>query len=189
MKTTRPNRLTRALVAASLLTATSLSGALHAADLLSVYRDALAQDPVYAAARAAYEAAREASPQARAGVLPSISFKADANRISAEADANGRTSSNDYTQRGYSVSLTQPLFRMQNWIAVDQASLQVKQAEAVFADAKQSIVTRSAQAYFDVLLAQDNVALSAAQKKAFAEQLAQAKRNFEVGTSTIVDTY
>ncbi len=78
---------------------------------------------------------------------------------------------------------------MQNWIAVDQAGMQVKQAEAVLADAGQNLVVRSAQAYFDVLLAQDNVELSGAQKRAISEQLAQAKRNFEVGTATITDTY
>ena len=160
-----------------------------AADLLSVYRDALSQDPVYASARATYEAAKENSPIARAAVLPSIGFAGNVNRINSETETAVANTSRDYTSKGYSLSLTQPLFRMQNWIAVDQAGLQVKQAEAVFADAKQNIVTRAAQAYFDVLLSQDNVALSAAQKKAFEEQLAQAKRNFEVGTSTIVDTY
>ena len=78
---------------------------------------------------------------------------------------------------------------MQNWIAFDQAGMQVQQAEAVFADASQNLIVRSSQAYFDVLLAQDNVNFSAAQKKAISEQLAQAKRNFEVGTATITDTY
>ncbi len=171
------------------LFATSLIGAASAADLLSIYRDAVSQDPVYASARSTYEAAKEASPQARAAVLPAISLSGNVNRINSETDTAGINRSTDYTSKGYSLTLTQPLFRMQSWIAVDQAGLQVKQAEAVFADAKQNIVTRAAQAYFDVLLAQDNVALSAAQKKAFAEQLAQAKRTFEVGTSTIVDTY
>jgi outer membrane protein len=183
MKNLILNRLVIAALASSAMASVS------AADLISVYRDAIAQDPVYASARAAYEAAKEASPQARAGLLPSIGFSANINRINSETDSAVGNRSTDYTSKGYSLSLTQPLFRMQTWIAVDQAGLQVKQAEAVFADAKQSIVSRSAQAYFDVLLAQDNVALSAAQKKAFEEQLAQAKRNFEVGTSTIVDTF
>ena len=62
------------------------------------------------------------------------------------------------------------------------------QAEAVLANAQQDLALRVAQAYFDVLLARDNVALSEAQKSAISEQLAQAKRNFEVGTATIVDT-
>ncbi len=167
----------------------SFSSVASAVDLMSIYRDAVSQDPVYASARATYEAAREASPQARAAILPAISLSGTQTRFDSESNSAGIIRNSDYTSKGYSLTLSQPLFRMQSWIAVDQAGLQVKQAEAVFADAKQNIVTRTAQAYFDVLLAQDNVTLSAAQKKAFAEQLAQAKRNFEVGTSTIVDTY
>lgn len=159
---------------------------LFAADLMDIYREALSQDPVYASARYAYEAGKEVLPQARAGVLPSISLAAGLNRNHRETEG---FSSLDYTGHSYTLSLSQPLFRMQNWIAVDQAGLQVKQFEAVFADASQSLIVRAAQAYFDVLLAQDNVSLSGAQKTAISEQLAQAKRNFEVGTATITDTY
>lgn len=170
----------------SILIAAFFMGApAFAADLVDVYRDALAQDPVYASARLALEANREVLPQARAGTLPNIS--ASSNYFRNERDSGG--SSSGYNTYGYSLSLTQPLFRRQTWIAVDQADLQVKQAEAVFADVQQNLIVRAAQAYFDVLLAQDNVALSGAQKKAFSEQLAQAKRNFEVGTATIVDSY
>jgi outer membrane protein len=64
----------------------------------------------------------------------------------------------------------------------------VIQAQATLYGQAQELALRVSQAYFDVLLAQDNVALSGAQKVAISEQLAQAKRNFEVGTSTIVDT-
>ena len=174
------------LKALPLLIATFFMGApVFAADLIDVYRDALAQDPVYASARAALEANREVLPQARAGTLPSISASGSAFRN--ERDSGGNSSG--FNTYGYSLNLTQPLFRRQTWIAVDQADLQVKQAEAAFADVQQNIITRAAQAYFDVLLAQDNVALSGAQKTAFSEQLAQAKRNFEVGTATIVDSY
>jgi outer membrane protein len=170
---------------ATLITALFVSGPTFAADLLDVYRDALAQDPVYASARLALEAGREAIPQARAGVLPNIS----GNTNLARTQRDGAGGSQGFNSYGYTLSLTQPLYRKQNWIVIDQANLQVQQAEAVFADVQQTLVTRTAQAYFDVLLAQDNVALSGAQKTAFSEQLAQAKRNFEVGTATIVDTY
>jgi outer membrane protein len=80
------------------------------------------------------------------------------------------------------------VLRLQNWIAISQADKLVMQAEANLAFQGEELALRVAQAYFDVLLAQDNVALSGAQKTAISEQLAQAKRNFEVGTSTIVDT-
>ena len=65
----------------------------------------------------------------------------------------------------------------------------MRQAEATFGQATQDLIVRVAQAYFDVLAAQDTLALVRAQKAAIAEQLAQAKRNFEVGTATITDTH
>ena len=163
------------------------STAAIAADLMDIYRDAQAQDPVYSSARYAFDASKEIVPQSRAAnLLPSIGLSASLNRNHRKTDGFPAA---DFTSNGLNVNLTQPLFRMQNWIAFDQAGLQARQAEAVFADAGQNLIVRTAQAYFDVLLSQDNVALSGAQKTAINEQLAQAKRNFEVGTSTITDTY
>ena len=177
-------RITAVLFAA--LFAGSTANDAFATNLLEVYRDARAQDPVYAAARASAEAGKEAYPQARAGLLPNVNLSGSYARNQRQT---GGLPAFDYTSKSYTLSLTQPLFRVQNWIAADQAGWQVKQTDAVFADAEQNLILRAAQAYFDVLLAQDNVALSGAQKTAFSEQLAQAKRNFEVGTATIVDTY
>jgi outer membrane protein len=156
------------------------------ADLLSVYRDALSNDPAYAAARAEFEATKERVPQARAGYLPDARLSGSVGRSRFEFD--GGPTITDNTQ-SYTLSLTQPLFRPQTAIAIGQARNQVLGGEAKVGDALQDLILRTAQAYFDVLLAQDNVMLSEAQKKAISEQLAQAKRNFEVGTATIVDTY
>jgi outer membrane protein len=157
----------------------------YAIDLLNVYRDALVSDATYLAARSQYEATKERLPQARAGYLPVITGTATAfrNDVNLEIAADQR-----YSTHTYAVSLTQPVFRMQNWIAISQADKLVMQAQAAFGFQGQELILRVGQAYFDVLLAQDNVALSGAQKSAISEQLAQAKRNFEVGTSTIVDT-
>ena len=172
----------------SIVAALALAGAAGsaaAADLLNVYRDALVSDPVYQSARAQYQASVERLPQARAGYLPLVTGSASAFRNYNQREGVDDV---DYSTRGFGVTLTQPVFRMQNWIAISQAEKQVLQAEATLTTAAQDLIVRTAQAYFDVLLAQDNVALSDAQKRAIAEQLAQAKRNFEVGTATIVDT-
>src|SRR5690606_32101732 len=88
-----------------------------------------------------------------------------------------------------SLSVSQPLYRPQNVVAYEQARTQVAQADVVLAQAAQDLILRVAQAYFDVLLAQDTVAFSQAQLKAIGQQLEQAKRNFEVGTATITDTH
>jgi outer membrane protein len=169
---------------AALLLAAAAGPALPA-DLLSVYRDAMLSDPVYQSSRAQYNATIEALPQARAGYLPLVSAVASVFHI----DVNREIAPDQhYNTTTYGLTLSQPIFRMQNWIAIDQAQQQVLQAGSVLASAQQDLALRAAQAYFDVLLAEDNVALSAAQKTAISEQLAQAKRNFEVGTATIVDT-
>ena len=172
---------------AAFISACFIATPVLAVDLMDIYRDAQAQDPVYSSARFTYDASREIVPQARAAnLLPSIGLTSTFNRNHRDTDGFPTADFNTY---GYTISLSQPLFRMQNWITYDQAGLQAKQSEALFADAAQSLIVRTAQAYFDVLLAEDNVALSGAQKTAINEQLAQAKRNFEVGTSTITDTY
>jgi outer membrane protein len=157
----------------------------RAADLLGIYRDAQVSDPVYQSSRAQYNATLEKLPQARSGYLPLIAGSASIFRNDVDRDLSNDIS---YTTKVYAVTLSQPVFRLQNWIAIDQAKAQVVQAEAILAAAQQDLAIRAAQAYFDVLLAQDNVALSEAQKTAISGQLEQAKRNFEVGTATIVDT-
>ncbi len=155
------------------------------ADLSTIYRDSVLSDPVYQSARAQYQASIEKLPQARSGYLPLIAGSASIFRN--EIDRQIAPDLN-YNTKVYAVTLSQPLFRLQNWIAIDQAKQQVIQAEAVLAAAQQDLGLRVAQAYFDVLLARDNVGASETQKSAISEQLAQAKRNFEVGTATIVDT-
>jgi outer membrane protein len=89
----------------------------------------------------------------------------------------------------YTIGLTQPLFRWDRWETYQQSKLQQAISEAQFAQAQQDLITRVAQAYFDVLAAQDKLESTRAQKTAVTEQLASAKRNFEVGTQTITDTH
>ncbi|QJR09021.1 Outer membrane protein TolC [Usitatibacter rugosus] len=156
-----------------------------AADLLNIYRDALVSDPVFQAQRSQRNATIERLPQARSQYLPLITGSASVFRNYTERSG---LADYDYTTQGASLSLSQPIFRLPNWIAISQAEKIVIQADARLGDANQELIIRTAQAYFDVLLAQDTVLLSNAQKEAFSQQLAQAKRNFEVGTATIVDT-
>lgn len=167
-----------------------VSGSALSADLLQVYRDALANDAQYAAARATAEAGREKLPQGLAGLLPVIGGTANTiwNENKYSVDGGARTSK-DYNTHAYNVSLTQPLFRWQNVVQYDQAKWQVVQTEANFAQASQDLVLRVAQAYFDVLNAQENLNAVRANKQAIAQQLEQAKKNFEVGTATITDTH
>lgn len=181
-------RLPRALILSALTLA--ISGA-QAADLLSLYREAANQDPAVASAKASLLAARERVTQAEAanGFSAGINAAANANYF----DLHVRTLSNAQTDRAYLTAsvqayVTKPLIRPANNVAIEQANAATTISELALQAAQMDVANRLSQAYFDVLLAQDNVTLVQSQKIAVAEQLAQAKRNFEVGTATIVDT-
>lgn len=168
------------------------AGMAHGADLMGVYRDAVAYDAQFAAARAALDAGREKLPQGRSGLLPTIGLSASTTWNDVDTTrrvANAPSVNTQYNSNCWTVQLTQPVFRWQNWVAYNQSELAVAQAEAQFIVARQDLIVRVAQAYFDVLLAQDTLATGQAQKVAIAEQLESAKRNFEVGTATITDTH
>jgi len=171
----------------------------QAEDLIQVYRDGLRADAQYAAARHTLDAGRERLPQGEALLLPNIGLSASANYGDAtvkfrQSEPALAASTPDSINRnpsnwGATISLTQPIFRKDNWLRRDQSEFQVRQSEATYEQARQDLILRSAQAYFDVLAAQATLTVVRAQKVATAEQLAQAKRNFEVGTATITDTH
>ena len=166
------------------------SGGALAADLMQVYRDALANDAKFSAARAQYEAGQEKVVQGRAGLLPQIGLGADTTWNDTNLKPKGGVS-NDYTynSNGYGVQLTQPLFRWQNWVQFKQGELQTALADTQFGIARQDLVLRVAEAYFNVLNAQDALDAVTQLRTAAAEQLELAKTSFEVGTVTITDVH
>jgi len=161
--------------------ALSSSGAMGA-NLNDIYQLARANDAALASAQASYRASMEKLPQGKALLRPSIGF-------SGNLRENDSDSLGSYGSHQYGLSLSQPLFRKQNLETYEQSKLQVLQAEQSLKAAEQSLQLSVAQAYFAVLQAQDVLATAQAQKQAFAEQLAQARKSFEVGASTITDTH
>jgi outer membrane protein len=166
----------------------------QAADLMRIYHEALTQDAQYRSARAAHQAAQEKLVQGRSGLLPNVTlsgFRTE-QQVNADNIFTGAGTINPQAVtihgRGVTISATQPLFRMENIIIYQQSKNEVGRADAQFIVAAQDLILRVAQAYFDALDAQIDVEVAEAQKKAILVQLAQAKRNFEVGTATIVDT-
>jgi len=168
------------------------SGGAQAADLLETFHAAQANDPVFAAARAAQQAGQEKLSQGRSLLMPSVNLNANTTYNDVNTQYLGAffvpSGTNRYNSNGYGVTLVQPLFRQQNWQAYSESELQAAQAGIQLKIAEQDLILRVAQAYFDVLNAQDSVQLVEAQKTAISEQLEQAKRNFEVGSATVTDT-
>ena len=175
----------------AVLVAGLFAGGAAGADLMQVYQDALANDAKFSAARAQFEAGQEKVVQGRAGLLPQIGVSA--NTTYTDADVRTRvppgSSSPSYNSNGYGVQLTQPLFRWQNWVQFKQGELQTALAETQFGIARQDLVLRVAEAYFNVLNAQDALAAVTQLRTAAGEQLELAKTSFEVGTVTITDVH
>lgn len=174
------------------LAATFVASPVRSADLLQVYQEARANDAVFASAQATLIAGRERLPQGKALVLPTVNLTGSSTYT--DADVRSLVPNAPFVPRifhGYvwTVTLNQPLYRPANWAQYEQSEFQVAQAEAQFGQANQDLIVRVSQAYFDILASQDSLAVIQAQKAAITEQLEQARRNFEVGTATIVDTH
>ena len=153
-----------------------------AIDLLETYQEALVNDPQYASARALLVAGQEQSVQGRASLLPNLYGAGGYNRTKYESIPHT-------SETRYGINLSQPLFNWGNYQNYEKSKLAVAVSEAQFAAAQQELILRVAQAYFDVLTAQDVLVFAKAQTVAIGQQLESATRSFEVGTTTITDVH
>jgi len=164
-----------------------LTGTAQAQSLVQLYEAAKGYDASFKAAQSQYQANLAKVEQAKALLRPTAGLGATVS----ESDFNNLTSSNadaSYGTRNLTFNASQPLYRPANKASFEQGMKQLGLAKAQLKTAEQELIIRVTQAYFDVLTAQESLAFVKAQKTAVAEQLAAAKRNFEVGTSTITDT-
>jgi outer membrane protein len=170
---------------ASLLALLLASGVAQAENLNELYEAARAYDATYLSARSLAESAEFKAAQADALRRPSASLTGSATAAEIHtvtgANVGSRTAA-------LAVQGRQPLFNRSNTATIEQAQRALAVSKADLEAAEQDLIVRVAQAYFDVLAAQDALSAAQAFKKAVAEQLASAKRNFEVGTATITDT-
>lgn len=161
-----------------------------ATDLLDVYRQAGSGDPAYRSAAHALQAARERVPQAKALLLPAIGLSGNNGRQSGRTSFNGAPEiDRQVNSNSWNLQLTQPLWRVNSWLALDQAQLQEVLAEEQFHQAEQDLILRAAQAYLDVLVAQQAGQVAQRQVSAVDQQLTLARRNFDVGTGTVTDVH
>ena len=182
--TIQTKRIIKPLVAA--ITGALLATGLQAQSLAELYDSARAFDATYQSAKLQFDANLAKADQAKAGIYPTAGLTAALSRT-------GFQNSNPVTDRTFStqnagLSASQPIYRPANVATFRQGERQAQLARAQLDAAEQDLIVRTSQGYFDVLAAQDTLAFVGAQKAAVAEQLASAKRNFEVGTSTITDT-
>jgi outer membrane protein len=173
--------------------ALAFCGMAHGQSLLELYDAARGFDASYQSVQAQFEAVRLKSAQAQAKLGPTGSLSVNVSKNNLSYDPVKPSVLNPSFTRFYGANTatlvgSQPLYRPADKAEVAQSSLQMQVVQEQLAAAEQDLMVRVSQAYFDVLAAQDTLAFVQAQKTAVAEQLASAKRNFEVGTATITDT-
>jgi outer membrane protein len=189
MNRTRTSSKLRHIALLPLLAAmgAGLAGAAQAQSLVELFTAAKDYDASYQSAKSQALATVAKGEQAKAGILPTVGLGAGANlnnQTSSLASLDGRS----FNSQSATLSASQPLYRPGNWATYEQGKKSVDVARAQLVAAEQDLIVRVCQAYFDVLAASDTLTFLRSQKAAVSEQLASAKRNFEVGTSTIVDT-
>jgi outer membrane protein len=174
------------LLAAAALLLSGLPGLAAAQSLQELYEGARAFDATYLAARASFESAEFRVAQSDALLRPSVAATAGANTSQTDTPSTGGLKGTN-TVSG-ALNGRYPLFNRANGVTIEQARKTLVTAQAELDAAEQDLIVRLSQAYFDVLAAQDTLATTRANKASITEQLASAKRNFEVGTATITDT-
>ena len=165
----------------------SACGVAQAQSLQQLYDSARGYDAAYLSAQAAADAAQFSADQAHALWLPTVGLQAGATRNIADTPYTSPLTADSNTSQ-VGLSAQQNLFNPANSASIAQADRGVTVARSKLRAAEQDLIVRLTQAYFDVLGAADTLATVQANKKAISEQLASAKRNFEVGTATITDT-
>lgn len=185
-RTTRFKLLPLALLLAA---APMLAGA---EDLMDAYRDARANDPQLAQADAARMFNNEFPKQAWGALLPQIDASYGFTRTHTWSNPSALSVGpqvTDSTDRGTSLqgTLSQTLFDWSKFAQVKVGKAQAASGEAQYQAALQSLMLRTAQAYFNVLTAIDTLSFAQAEEKALGRQLEQAQQRFEVGLSAITD--
>jgi outer membrane protein len=169
-----------------ILVTSLLALSIHSAadSLLDIYNDALENDPQYKSAEFSYLAGKEIKVQGRAGLLPNISISAQTNWN--EYYQNGDLQ-NEYNNFSSSARLTQPLIRLDSWFKYRQSKFLTDAAEADFAYSQQALIVRTAELYFNVLRAIDNLSAARSEEKAIKKQLDQIRQRYEVGLAAVTE--
>ncbi|ELS0751687.1 outer membrane channel protein TolC [Vibrio vulnificus] len=158
----------------------SLSSSVWADSLAEIYDLAKQNDPQLLSVQAKRDAAFEAVTSSRSTLLPQINLTAGYNLTRGDSDSNALSAG---------INFSQELYQRSSWITLDNAEKSARQADAAYAATQQGLILRTAQAYFEVLKAQDNLEFVRAEKAAVARQLEQTKQRFEVGLSAITDVH
>jgi len=172
---------------------TAAIGSTHAQadDLLTVYQQALLNDPVVLKSQAQFMIVKEDIVQARSALLPQISASAGFSTGEQEfvSSDNVTVNTQESTSLTYGANLNMQLYHHDSWLRLNNAEKSAHQSDLTYQVAKQDLITRVTAAYFDLLSTKDDLVFATAEKDAIARQLEQTKQRFSVGLTAITDVY
>lgn len=166
-----------------------ISASAQATNLLEAYKDAITNDPTTLMAKARYNIAKESEKIAFSNLLPSVNLTGGYRIANGDTAVNGQVVEFDSNRMNYGFSISQSIFRMDTWYQLDASEKRALQAQTGYDLAQQGLISRLANAYFNVLKAQDTLEFVEAEKKAIGRQLVQTKEMFKVGLIAITDVH
>lgn len=188
----------KSLVALAITASMNIQQIANAEDLMGLYRQALTSDPTILAAKAQNLSDKEGVDQARSFLLPQLtgSYRISNNR--SVDDPGERTfgaitiptgSTTDTDTDSWSLNLNQEIYHHDSWIGLSQAKKRVKQSNLAYDAELQALIVRVAEAYFNVLSAEDGLEFSKAERESIQKQLEQTQQRFDVGLIAITDVH
>ena len=160
--------------------------------LIEAYQSALQHEANYQSALHENEAGQESRAIGKANLLPNLSLsythsKSNAERTSTNPDGSRFSDSPSYVSKALTLSMRQPLFNLDAMARYRQGNAQASYSDAQFAGKSQELITRLSAAYFDALLAENQLLLANAQSSALAESMTGNEVLLAKGAGTRTD--
>jgi len=181
------NKILSTLIVA--VTAAMSSTQVQADDLLSVYQQALLNDPVVLKSQAQFMIVKEDIVQARAVLLPQINLNGAYRKGEQESYSSSSIINSQFSNLTYGATLSMQLYHHDSWLRLNNAEKSAHQSDLIYQVAKQDLITRVTKAYFDLLSTKDDLVFATAEKEAISRQLEQTKQRFSVGLTAVTDVY
>lgn len=196
-----PHARTIALLALSLCTTLSA----RAGELMDLWQAALDRNPAYAATRAQADADAAKRAEASALYRPEVTLGADAHYGTFEQSTSGArfagsafgrhdgvsfdTRHADALGYGWSLGVQHRLYSADRDAAARRLTTQAELGEVAIDSARQALMLRVTQAYFDLLAAADQVETLEKLRQATRETRDRARARFDAGDAPITDVH
>ena len=157
--------------------------------LLQAYEIARESDPSLAFSRYRVDGSKAQRDVARGQMFPQISLFGDwsDNKVRYEETQAGQIPSQEYPGERYGLQMRAPLFNIRSWREYDRQKALVNQSEEELSVAEADLLGQVTSAYFEVLLANQNLEAFGAELTALEAELMQAQALYDKGLIAVTE--